>query len=280
MSRYYAYNAPPPLCGHGVTLKYRNYKAECPVCKSFWDLDALKADIIYDSSYPRLRSHFDTAIGINKVNTLKDWLKINKIDISSQIVCEIGFGGGFCLKYLQDISKGVFGIEVVAENIENAVRCGVKRESLYLTYSLPSELSTQVDLWLFQDSFEHLPNPDHFIEWLVRNSSEYAHILIVSPEAGSISERLFKRFWPHKLHDHVFHWSKKGVIDFMWKKGFRIVRFFKPLKYVSFKTIINHFIFKTGAPKGLFDWFDHAPLINLHLHFNIGEMGLLFKKER
>ena len=97
---------PKPLCEHNEPLKYsKKYKAECPVCQSFWDLDALKSSTAYDCDYPEMRSHFNPSKGKNKVRTLQGWLRATRVELETSIVCEVGFGGGFCLQYLQKLSK-------------------------------------------------------------------------------------------------------------------------------------------------------------------------------
>ncbi|HAM52733.1 MAG TPA: hypothetical protein DCP92_19315 [Nitrospiraceae bacterium] len=179
-----------------------------------------------------------------------------------------------------EISGNVFGIETIAENIEHARSLGLEMDRLFFAHALPSELPSRIDLWLFQDSFEHLADPAAFFDWLSKNSSEQAQLLIVLPEAGSISERLLGRFWPHKLNDHRFHWSRKGLIGFLSVRKFNVSTFFRPVKYISLATIVAHIMQKMVTPKGLSEWIERAHSFDLRFHFNIGEMGILLRKNR
>jgi hypothetical protein len=265
-------------CGHELPPRCsQRYKAKCSVCGSFWDLDALGSEGRYDASYPKLRSHYDPAIGANKVRTLKSWLSELGIDLSPLTVCEVGFGGAHCLKFLYDDSREVFGIETIAENIEHAGRIGISGANLFLAHALPPALSAKIDLWLFQDSFEHLTCPDTFMEWLSTNSSERSRLLLVAPAAESISERLLGRIWPHKLADHTFHWTKRGLVDFMARRNFHLVTKFRPVKYISVMTIIAHLMHKSGRKGGLPEKWRSLSFLNLRFRVNIGEMGLLFR---
>ena len=70
------FDAPFPLCDHESPLKYqKNYKATCTECKSFWDLEAIEAEVEYDHSYPKGRSHYSPSVGVSKIKTLQNWFK-------------------------------------------------------------------------------------------------------------------------------------------------------------------------------------------------------------
>jgi hypothetical protein len=269
---------PKPLCEHGQPLRYSGkHKAACPVCKSFWDLDAIDSEMAYDRNYPEMRSHFDPAIGSNKVKTLQRWLRKAHVELDRLSVCEIGFGGGFCLRYLSEFSRQAFGVEAIAANIEHATRLGIGRDSLFLADELPSVLPSRIDLWIFQDSFEHLPDPAGFMQWLMRNSSDSSRILLVMPDGGSMSERIFGKLWPHRISDHRFHWSRQGVIEFFAKRDFKMERSFTPQKYVSAETVIAHALLKLSPHQ--FRSPRKVCFPGIVFTFNIGEMGLLFARD-
>ena len=269
---------PKPLCEHNEPLKYsRKYKAECPVCQSFWDLNALKSSIVYDCNYPEMRSHFNPIKGKNKVKTLQGWLRETHIELSASIVCEVGFGGGFCLQYLQKLSKQAFGVEAIPQNIEHAVSLGIKRENLYLADEVPSLLPSRVDYWFFQDSFEHIPDPSTFMRWLLCNSSDSSKILLVAPNSTSISERVLGKFWLHRSADHCFHWSRKGLVDFFLKRGFVLECLFNTKKYISVKGVIAHATLLSNYPP-VFRNLMRLTFPNIVIRFNFGEMGLLLGK--
>ncbi len=270
---------PPFPCGHDRQPVFPNeYKAECPECGSFWDMDALNSGFSYDKDYPSSRGHYEARIGRNKSRTLVSWLERTGIDTAGMNVCEVGFGGGACLEYLHGVSSRAFGIEAVPENIHHAAGIGISEDSLFHSHAIPERLPALVDLWLFLDSFEHLDSPVDFITWMKANSSPKAIALIVAPESGSLSERVMGRLWPHKLHDHRFHWSRKGMEAFFSSEGFSLTQSFSPMKRVSSSTIVKHALNKACSA------FDSSgidrvlSLFEFTVHFNIGEMGLVFQR--
>jgi hypothetical protein len=266
------------LCGHTLPPVAHSYKARCPQCGSFWDRDALDTQTAYDRSYPEQRSHFDPLTGRLKVRTLRRWLAKLGIRTEDLAACEVGFGGGFCLSFLQETSRCVFGIEAISENIEHAVRLGLRRDSLYHAGALSGALPQKVDLWIFQDSFEHLDDPSRFLQWLIDNSSERSRVLVVAPQGGSISERMMGTWWPHKVGDHRFHWTRQGMVDFFSRRGYALEESFFPAKYLSLRMASSHLLLKAVGPKRLEPWLRRIPRSHCAFLFNFGEMGLLFRK--
>lgn len=267
----------PNLCRHDSPYLRSCRKYFCPVCKSFWDLDVSEQRNVYDLNYPMLRHHFDSDVGTLKTESLQSWLSSIDVDIVQSTVCEVGFGGGFPLKFVSQHAQNAYGIEVIRENIEHAVTLGLKRDNLFSAEALPEFLPVKIDLWLFLDSFEHIPDPSGFIVWLVRNSNPGARILLVSPEAASFSETVMGQFWPHRVKDHPFHWSAAGVKHFLSLYGFALDRVFTPKKVITLKMIISHVLHKFNLGSTILDAIKGNGMFNIPFRFNIGEMGLLFR---
>jgi methyltransferase family protein len=263
------------LCGHSGPGRRDGYRDRCPTCGSFWDRDSSARPFAYDDVYPEQRSHLDPAVGALKVATLERWLRHLGLDVSALAVCEVGFGGPACLSFLNRRAAWAGGIEVVDANLGAAAEEGVPADRLFHGASLPASLDRAIDLWIFQDSFEHLPDPAAFVAWMTASSSARARILIVAPRAGSTSERLLGRLWPHKLPDHHFHWSKAGILGWFAGRGFDVDKEFRPDKVVSGGMVLAHLAHKLGlAGRGRV-----ASLVPaLSFSFNLGEMGLLLRR--
>lgn len=267
----------PLLCGHAAPSTTARWlrKARCPRCASFWDLDAVAGKFEYEDSYSQKRRHFDREVGELKRMTLERWLTQLEIDCEGVAACEVGFGGAHCLKYLSDNGSDAFGIEAADANLRHAGEMGIPRERLFRFDRLPDALPAKIGFWLFLDSFEHLPSPREFLRWVRRNSARRARILLVAPQAGSFSERVLGRFWPHRLPDHSFHWSKAGISECFAEAGFSLEREFRPKKIISPKMVTCHLAHFCGVDLDarlvgyLPDW---------SVPFNIGQMGMVFAR--
>jgi len=268
--------APPLLCEHPQEkAQRRGFRMVCGVCGSFWDLESRAAHVEYDASYPAERGHFDPHVGELKVRTLKHWIAEARVSLEGRRVCEVGFGGGTCLPFLAEHARRVVGVETNQAAIDHVRATGLDVDLLRAD-QLPPRLATPIDLWLFQDSFEHLPDPSTFVAWMMENSASNAEILMVLPRADSASQQLLGRYWPHKLSDHEFHWSRAGLIDFFAKRGFSVRSEFYPLKFASPQMILAHGLHKLGID-GAREWLGR---IRLSVPLNFGEQGLVLQRQR
>jgi SAM-dependent methyltransferase len=265
-----------PPCGHGAAgLRADRHRLRCSACGSFFDREFLERSFVYDADYPEQRGHFDPEVGAMKVRSLERWLRAVNIDPAGQVVCEVGFGGGYCLQWLAARAAHAFGVEAVEANLAHARGLGVEDVRRFADCRAP--LPRPVDLWLFLDSFEHLPEPRAFLCWLAASSGPRARVLLVAPEAGSASERWLGRLWPHRLPDHRFHWSRPGLEALYREVGFRRVAEFRPTKTVSGAMVVNHLgrtFPRLGRLAGTSRW-----LRGIRLAFNVGEMGLVLEHE-
>lgn len=271
--------ASAPLCGHAAATARRGYRAECPSCGSFWDTDHWRSPFAYDESYLRRRLHDHPAVGRAKAASLDLWLARCGIDPSGKTACEVGFGAGSCLRRLQERGADPFGIEATPTCLARARESGIPEERLFDAARLPERLPRSVDLWLFADSFEHLPRPAEFLSWARRNSSSRARAIVVAPRADSWSNRLMGRWWPHKLPDHPFHWSQSGLAHVFARHGFELTRTFYPFKWVTLATALAHWAHLHDEPSAGARILSAAAggLARIALPLNFGEMGHLYE---
>jgi hypothetical protein len=229
----------------------------------------------YGGDYPAARGHHDPEVGRCKVQTLERWLERLGLNVAGQTVCEIGFGGAACLAALQERGATVLGLEPVAANRVHAEELGIPRAHLFDSEPLP-RLPRKPTLWLLQDSFEHIPDPNSLVRWMAAESAATgARALVVAPDAGSPSRALMGRFWIHNVPDHQVHYSRAGVASIFSRAGFRVLQAFYPLKRVSLAMVWRHLRLLAGAPTPVRSSDRASPSI----WFNIGEMGLLLERD-
>lgn len=270
----------PLLCGHRAAPSARRRRLSCPECGCYWDLDALEGGFAYGDDYSASRLHYDEQVGAIKEEVLRGWLELCGLDPKGLAACEIGFGGAHTLRWLRSRGAEVMGGEIVDANIARAEELGVPRSHLFRTDALPERLPRRPDLWLFLDSFEHLPDPEGFVAWMRRLSAPGARVLIVAPRADSWSNALLGPLWPHRLPDHPFHWSRRGLIDFLGRRGFAHRRSFYPWKRVTPGMAANHLRRQRGWNGALSGRaVELLGKLPLSLPFNMGQMGLLFEND-
>jgi hypothetical protein len=245
----------------------------CPACGSLARAGGAAAES-YGDDYPAARGHHDFEVGRCKVRTLERWLAQLGIEPASHTICEIGFGGAACLAALQARGATVMGLEPVPANRARAEALGVPRAHVFDAAPLP-RLPRAPDLWLLQDSFEHVPDPNALVRWMASESAPSgARALLVAPDAGAPSRALMGPLWIHNVPDHRVHYSRAGVASIFARGGFRVVRAFRPLKLVSLAMAWSHLRVLAGAPAASTSRAREGPRI----WFNLGEMGLLLER--
>lgn len=246
----------------------------CPDCGTMLRRSALANPPKYDDDYPREAGHFDPDIGDCKRASLERWTESLDLDLSGDSVCEIGFGAGWSLAMLQGKGARVTGLEPVKANREHAAGLGIPSERLFDAHPLP-RLPFRPTMWLFQDSFEHIPDPSAFLKWLSSESCrEGAGVLLVAPEARSPSQRLMGPLWLHNGPDHWVHYTREGILDLFRAEGFVLESTFNPAKLVSLKMTALHL---RHVYSRLIPLLDGASRLG-RFWFNMGEMGLYLKK--
>lgn len=268
------------LCGHPFEQAYKkNYKFICGVCESFVDTQSAVQTYCYTDDYPKQRCHCNnTIIEKLKIKAMKKWLDktVLSVKINDMVICELGFGGAHCLNHLNKRAKQVFGIEIITLNIKHAILNGFPEKNLYLFNNLPQTLPEKIDLWLFQDSFEHITKPAQFLKWVQNNSNEQSKILLIAPRADSLSQKIMSSLWIHRTPDHSFHWSYRGICGLFSEFDFYPIKKFFPLKYINMPMILAHIsiIFRLKFPINVLE----RRFPDISFPFNIGEMGILFEK--
>jgi len=246
----------------------------CPTCGSLVRTKPTHPET-YDDDYPVARGHHDIENGRCKAQTLERWLAELGLDVAGRTVCEIGFGGAACLAALQARGATVLGVEPVPANRAHAEKLGIPRAHLFDADPLP-QLPHKPDLWLLQDSFEHVPDPNALVRWMANESAATTtRALLVAPDAGAPSRALMGPFWIHNVPDHRVHYSRAGVASIFSRAGFRVVRRFHPLKLISPAMVWSHARILVGSPAPVRSSRRAGPCI----WFNLGEMGLLLERD-
>ena len=270
---------PSLLCAHTGGSYRKGHRLICGQCKSFYDLDFIKQEYSYTDSYAEQRSHCNNGeIGDLKIKTMIVWLRTSHLleNIGNMNVCEVGFGGGICLEYLHRITKGAWGIEITKSTLENAISLGIPRHNLYSYADLPKKLPQEIDLWLFQDSFEHIvKNLYPFLQWIMNNSSSHAQILLVAPQAWLLSRIIMGRYWLHQTPFHLFHWSYEGLCEMFKIFNFHSTMKFFPVKYINLSMVLVHLSIKFKFSRKV----NEKIIPRISFPFNFGEMGIVFEKK-
>jgi 2-polyprenyl-3-methyl-5-hydroxy-6-metoxy-1,4-benzoquinol methylase len=159
------------------------------------------------------------------------WLGCNKIILD--IGCNDGSAGSVLIKQ----GNTVYGIDIVKENVENALKKGVKaiRMDINSDISLPYE-DNFFDVIIAGDIIEHIFDTDAFMRKFQTKLKNNGTLILATPNLASLGRRLLlllgrNPYVEYSLEDkisgaepvgHIRYFVKDDLIRFLNKHGFRV----------------------------------------------------------
>ena len=161
------------------------------------------------------------------------WGSLQMGDLSDKVVLDNACGTGYGSSFLAKKAKKVIGIDISEEAIEYS-RKNFKEENLeYLvmnseSLSLPDNSFDHV---ISQDTIEHVPNDELFLEKISRVLKKNGTLIIFTAQGKG------KAFKPENIY-HIREYTK-DEFDKLLSKYFREIKFFGRRKGESLKSVEN-----------------------------------------
>lgn len=157
-------------------------------------------------------------------------------------ICEIGSNLGYFSTFLKNKGHNIYSVEI-NDNLRDMQKCffGIASNK-----GIENLEDNSIDLLVFMDVIEHIPEPLKFLEFLKPKLKENAKIYLQFPNHRSFIAKLTRSNWGWwSAPDHIYHFSPKSAELFLETAGFDIVRndIFSPvLDDLSHIPIINKLI--------------------------------------
>lgn len=195
---------------------------------------------------------------IQKLNEKYKLKIINKYKTSGTVL-DYGCGDGTFLKFIKDKNFSILGFE---PNIKAAETAKSKISENHITTSLDSVENNSLDIITLWHVLEHIPNPEEILSKLRLKLKNDGYIVIAVPNYKSFDAKFYREFWAAwDVPRHIFHYSKKGAIDFFNNHKFEVIHTY-PLPFDSFyiSLISENYM---NNPLGIFRFPFIAALSNL-----------------
>jgi len=98
---------------------------------------------------------------------------------------------------------------------ENAVQC-----STFETSDHPETFFDVVTMW---DVIEHLPSPRLSLLKVARLLKKWGLVILVTPDFGSLTARLWSRRWPHLIRQHIYYFEETTLRILLGQCGFEMI---------------------------------------------------------
>lgn len=133
---------------------------------------------------------------------------------------DIGCAAGFSLTAAAKIGWEAYGVELSSYSASMAVKrsgtdrvfCGKIDQASY-----PAGFFSAI---MMTDLLEHVADPASFLAEVRRILAPHGVILIVTPDAGSLTCRAMGRRWPHFKLEHLYYYDSRTLSRLLERHGF------------------------------------------------------------
>ncbi|MBI2252164.1 MAG: class I SAM-dependent methyltransferase, partial [Armatimonadetes bacterium] len=201
-----------PACLSKNLIKKKSYKKfwNCKNCGSLFQPEGVSFKS-YNLTYFQERGHDKSNFIINqaKLKTFKNFWEILGNNINQPIL-EVGSASGLSLKAALEMGLNIYGYDLDPCVIELCKENNINQERLIIQ-DFKKIKNLTFGTVAFFDSFEHIPDVQKFLTNLNTYLKEICTVIIVIPNAESLSRIILGNFWPHFTEDHWIHYTEKAL---------------------------------------------------------------------
>lgn len=200
------------------------YCSACEVASSLPVLTNEELADSYPSDYEAYQTKKFMSGLLQKIKYRSDLRMIRKlVGQDKNLLFEIGAGRGEFLAQARDMGFVVSGIEPGREG--RRVAHNFYHIDLMEGYADEMDTNFKKDIFVARHVFEHLGNPSVILGKIKEKINNEGLLFLKLPRLDSWEAKFFKRYWHgYDLPRHRFHYSKKGMIKFLEKKGFKKIK--------------------------------------------------------
>lgn len=145
---------------------------------------------------------------------------VEKFFLKGKKVIEIGCGKGEYLSIMQQFGVEAYGLEYLAESVEQCVKNGLKVSKGFIEKSTDRLNDAPFDAFFMLNFLEHLPDPNSTLRGICNNLVDDAVGLVEVPNFDMI---LRKNFFSEFISDHLFYFTKETLSMTLRLNGFEII---------------------------------------------------------
>lgn len=161
------------------------------------------------------------------------------VDVNKMHLLDVGCGSGKFVRYLRSLSMEASGIEPSRALFDRYLS-----EGDYFQNRTVESLSIEAEeLWTVitvLDVFEHVEDPRSFFASLRKILADGGYIFLVTPDVGSVTAKIFGRYWHFYHRYHLSYFSKKTFSQFCEIQGFEVISWRKTAVYFSIGYVIRY----------------------------------------
>ena len=161
-------------------------------------------------------------------------------------ILDIGCSSGIFLSCLPE-NFDRYGVEPGVEGGMAAKRL-MSDERIHIgTIDTAEYAESSFDIITMWDVIEHLDAPTTYLNRINKLLKPDGHIVVLTPDFGSISARLMGRKWPNLIRQHIYYFTRRTLAQSLSACGFSVVRTSTYSRYFTLAYLYR----RTGLPFGV-----------------------------
>jgi 2-polyprenyl-3-methyl-5-hydroxy-6-metoxy-1,4-benzoquinol methylase len=211
----------------------------------------------------------------NRVNNSKRMLRVLSDDGFGKRLLDVGCSTGILLQAAKEMSYEVYGVEPSRWAVDYVkAKLGLEDVFCGSLETYPAQ-EGYFDVVTLMDVIEHLPNPRHSLEIIRRLLKPEGKIIILTPDIGSFTAKLFKSAWWCIIPEHLFYFSRETLKHLLDQTGFVIEK----QRSIGRTFNLSHWIYKVVGER-------HKPLVEssvlskIPFYINLGDQMLIVGTKR
>jgi ubiquinone/menaquinone biosynthesis C-methylase UbiE len=137
---------------------------------------------------------------------------------------DVGTGPGYLLECAERLGFSCWGTEISRDSAQAAekkfpgkINVGKLNEARYS--------NDYFDVITMTDVLEHLSDPHETMAEIKRILKPGGYLLIISPNFGSVTRKIFGRDWFQYKYEHVFYFNKRSLKHLLGRHGLSLLEF-------------------------------------------------------
>ncbi len=143
------------------------------------------------------------------------------LDLTGKKVLEIGCGGGFLLKGLQQEGAEVKGLETSNASVDfinKKLKLSVQNANFETV-----EFNDKFDLIILNHVLEHFVHVLPALQKIESNLNKGGLLYLRVPDFGSFDRRAYKQHWPAFLPFHIYYFTERSLQSLLKQNGLSVI---------------------------------------------------------